>query len=367
MQKVHPPGTIVKCDHSDGRGQVPARLASAPLDRRAAAPPALTATTPPAQTRAMSAARRRTRSAGSPAAFPTLQPTSVASPVAPARGGRARPRGELRAEVSQRLRTALMAGQFVPGQVLSLRQLAQQLGTSPMPVRSALAQLISSGVLETLPSGSVAVGRMTPRRFVELTRVRKALEGMAAEMACRNAAPRLLPELQRINERLHRAIAQRDILACLRLNQSFHFTLYAASESDVLPPLIESLWLRAGPFMYFSLAAPATPWDASGHDRVIAALRRGDARATRQAIEQDIGGSATYLTSQSTAFPDAADAPGSRPKRASTPARKAAVRSRTPRPTATRPASAAPPRRAAAAPARAGARKSAGAGRRAGG
>lgn len=254
----------------------------------------------------MNAARRRSPAARAPAAFPTLRP-ATATPPARSRGSRARPRGELQAEVSQRLRTALMAGQFVPGQILSLRQLAQQLGTSPMPVRGALGQLIASGVLETLPSGSVAVGRMTPRRFVEITRARKALEGMAAEMACRTAAPRLLPELQQINQRLHRAIADRDILACLRLNQAFHFTLYAAAESEVLPPLIESLWLRAGPFMYFSLAAPATPWDASGHDQVIAALRRGDARATRQAIERDIGGSATYLTSHSTAFPEEAD------------------------------------------------------------
>lgn len=314
----------------------------------------------------MKAASRRPRTTRSPAAFPTLQP--AVAPPAPARtrGARARPRGELQAEVSQRLRTALMAGQFVPGQMLSLRQLAQQLGTSPMPVRGALGQLIASGVLETLPSGSVAVGRMTPRRFVEITRVRKSLEGMAAEMACRNAAPRLLPELQRINERLHRAIADRDILACLRLNQAFHFTLYAASESEVLPPLIESLWLRAGPFMYFSLAAPATPWDASGHDRVIAALRRGDARATRQAIEQDIGGSATYLTSQSTAFPDATEAPGSRSKRAGASARNVPKRARATPPTPSARADARS-RSAVAAPPHAAARKTAGARRRAGG
>lgn len=298
----------------------------------------------------MNAARRRSPSARAPAAFPTLRP-ATAAPPARSRGSRARPRGELQAEVSQRLRTALMAGQFVPGQILSLRQLAQQLGTSPMPVRGALGQLIASGVLETLPSGSVAVGRMTPRRFVEITRARKALEGMAAEMACRTAAPRLLPELQQINERLHRAIADRDILACLRLNQAFHFTLYAAAESEVLPPLIESLWLRAGPFMYFSLAAPATPWDASGHDQVIAALRRGDARATRQAIEQDIGGSATYLTSHSAAFPDADHAPPPRAKRA---APAPAAGRGTPRKRAASPAAT---RRAASPRARAAAKK----------
>jgi DNA-binding GntR family transcriptional regulator len=213
-----------------------------------------------------------------------------------------RQRGELQAQVARLLRIALMTGQFVPGQTLSLRQLAQMLGTSPMPVRGVLGQMIASGVLETQANGSVAVARMTEPRFVELTRVRKALEGMAAEMACRNATPRLITDLEKINARLHRSIASRDILACLRLNQAFHFTLYSASASEILPSLIESLWLRAGPFMYFSLTAPTTPWDATGHQTVIDCLRKGNARATRTAIERDIDGSATYLLKKSSAF-----------------------------------------------------------------
>ena len=213
-----------------------------------------------------------------------------------------RQRGELQLQVARLLRIALMTGQFVPGQTLSLRQLAHKLGTSPMPVRGVLGQMIASGVLETQPNGSVAVARMTEARFTELTRVRKALEGMAAEMACRNATPKLISELEKINARLHRSIASRDILACLRLNQAFHFTLYSASASEILPSLIESLWLRAGPFMYFSLTAPATPWDATGHQDVIDCLRKGNARATRVAIERDIAGSATYLLKRSDAF-----------------------------------------------------------------
>ncbi len=46
-----------------------------------------------------------------------------------------RQRGELQLQVARLLRIALMTGQFVPGQTLSLRQLAHKLGTSPMPVR----------------------------------------------------------------------------------------------------------------------------------------------------------------------------------------------------------------------------------------
>ena len=70
----------------------------------------------------------------------------------------------------------------------------------------------------------------------------------------------------------------------------------------MLAVLIESLWLRAGPFMYYSLTAPATPWDATGHQDVIDCLRKGNARATRLAIEREIAGSATSLLKRSDAF-----------------------------------------------------------------
>jgi len=172
--------------------------------------------------------------------------------------GRKRQRGALQDRVARALQHALMVGQFVPGQTMSLRQLALGLGTSPMPVREAINQLTAAGVLETLPNRSVAVPRMTQAQFVELTRIRVALEGMAAEMACKCAPPQLARRLERINAELLKAIRDRDNLASLAKNQEFHFTLYAASESTLLPRLIESLWLRAGPFMYFSLTSPTT-------------------------------------------------------------------------------------------------------------
>ena len=277
-----------------------------------------------------------TRAARESTDFPSIQALRAVNGAGRAgRGGTraragndaGRQRGELQLQVARLLRIALMTGQFVPGQTLSLRQLAHKLGTSPMPVRGVLGQMIASGVLETQPNGSVAVARMTKARFTELTRVRKALEGMAAEMACRNATPKLVAALEKINTRLHRAIASRNILACLRLNQAFHFTLYSASASEILPSLIESLWLRAGPFMYFSLTAPATPWDATGHQTVIDCLRKGNARGTRVAIERDIAGSATYLLKHAGALRNEIGAePGPAAVRKTPPPRKRAVR-----------------------------------------
>ena len=158
-----------------------------------------------------------------------------------------RKRGAMQGRVLAELRHGLIVGAFVPGQTITLRRLAELLGTSPMPVREAIDQLTAANVLEILPNRSVAVPRMSAGRFKELTRARQALEGLAAEMACANATPELGRELSAINVRLREAVKGRHILRCLAMNQEFHFTLYGAARSAILSPLIESLWLQAGP------------------------------------------------------------------------------------------------------------------------
>lgn len=222
-------------------------------------------------------------------------PTSSGKSASPDPAVPRRRRGELQDRVAAQLRRGLMIGAFVPGQTITLRMLAKSLGTSLMPVREAINQLVAANALELLPNRSVAVRTMTRTRFAELTRARHALEGIAGELAAVNATPALVRRLGSINRELKEAISRRDIAGCLENNQAFHFALYEASRSEVLLPLIEALWLQAGPFMYCSLGVANMPWDASAHVDILAALRERDAAAVRRAIERDIAGTARCL------------------------------------------------------------------------
>ncbi len=206
-----------------------------------------------------------------------------------------RRRSGLQERVYAQIKRGLMIGAFVPGQTITLRKLAETLGTSPMPVREAIAQLVTINALEILPNGSVAVPKLTKARFAELSRVRQALEGMAAAEAAAHVTPRLISQLGQINSELLKAIKARDILGCLSRNQEFHFALYTAYPSEVLLPVIETLWLQAGPMMYFSLAAPDANWDASIHVLILDALAKKDASAVRRLVEKDISDTAKHL------------------------------------------------------------------------
>ena len=67
-------------------------------------------------------------------------------------------------QVYRQIVHALMSGHFDPGQKLTYRKIAEQFGTSPMPVRTAFQRLQALRALELLPNGSVKVGLRTQKR-----------------------------------------------------------------------------------------------------------------------------------------------------------------------------------------------------------
>ena len=204
------------------------------------------------------------------------------------KNGEKLPRGHVQEHALRYMRRGLMVGAFLPGQVMSLRKLAAGLGTSPMPVREVLSRLVAANALEETKGGSVRVPRLGPEKLNDLFAVRETLEGMAAEMAAKKSTPALVTELEAVNKQLLTAIGKRDILNCLSLNQRFHFTLYEASGSEVLMPLIESLWLQFGPTMYISLLIPSMPWNASDHEEILTGLKKNNAAMVKKWCVHDI-------------------------------------------------------------------------------
>jgi len=200
--------------------------------------------------------------------------------------------------VYNELRRALAVGVFVPGQAVSLRVLADQLGTSVMPVRQAINRLIAEGGLTMLPNRTVIVPRMTRRRFVELSRIRELLESEAAAVACGRLTAAQLGQLLETNRALVDHLRRGETKDALAANRDFHFHLYEAAAMPILLQMIDALWLQIGPFLQLSIDASLAGWDGGRHDEVLAALQRQDPVATRRAIEQDVTQTAqTFLSS----------------------------------------------------------------------
>jgi DNA-binding GntR family transcriptional regulator len=223
---------------------------------------------------------------------------SKASAAAAKRQKTARPvktKATMQTLIYQELRRSLMAGTFMPSAKVTLRSVSAQMGTSVMPVREAINRLIAERALEVIGDRQVIVPVMTAEKFAEIVHWRVQLESAAARAACRYVTPGILADLESVNARMLEAVEHDKREALLRLNHEFHFRIYNAARSTILLPMIESLWLQAGPFTYFSTPSPKALWNAKHHKDIIKALKSGDEAAAAEAISSDILNSAKFL------------------------------------------------------------------------
>jgi DNA-binding GntR family transcriptional regulator len=90
--------------------------------------------------------------------------------------------------VVQQLRDAIITGVYKPGQRLKQRELALQLGCSPIPIREALYRLSADGFVLFDPQRGARVADFNSRELEEMYEVRETLEGLAA----RRSAERMI-------------------------------------------------------------------------------------------------------------------------------------------------------------------------------
>ncbi|MEZ5797598.1 MAG: GntR family transcriptional regulator [Paracoccaceae bacterium] len=210
-------------------------------------------------------------------------------------------RDTMQDRVYSELRRALIGGLFAPGQVLTIRQLADALMTSTMPIREALGRLLSEQALEVMPNRSIRVPPVTPQRIDDLLHARILIEGEAIELAAPRMTPRLLANIGSIMaewEAMRLGGNPETVDREASLNQAFHFEIYRACGSAVLIPMIESLWLQSGPFTRAAIYAfsEAGARDAARyHHDMIKALEAGDGKAARKALIADISRPFAYL------------------------------------------------------------------------
>lgn len=197
------------------------------------------------------------------------------------------------------LRKAIMAARFSPGEKLTVRRIARDLGVSSMPVRAAFARLWAEKAIAQNSSGTMEIPRMTREQYTELLQLRSLLEGKAAEMAAGRITNGELSRLEKIATRLTEASLFGDANGYMAANQEFKFAVVAAARSEALADLVERLWLQVGPFMRFYINDIRRQHYLDRHEEVVEALRRRDGEAARLAIERDILDGADFLLEHS--------------------------------------------------------------------
>lgn len=194
------------------------------------------------------------------------------------------------------LKSALMRGELKPGTVLTLRPLSRRFGISATPMREALMRLIAESALEMDANGRVCVPHLTRAKLMEIRRIREYLEGESAWEAARLHRPEDADELEEIHNALMAAHNTGHYGEAIAQNTRFHLKLCEVARRPVALDLVSNLWMRCGPVLshLYDAGTPAN-WHPHPHQRIISAIRVGDAETARQALIFDIRGNGEGL------------------------------------------------------------------------
>ena len=195
-------------------------------------------------------------------------------------------RNVLSAQVKDRILQWILEGQLAPGSRIVETRVARELGTSQAPVREALRDLATLGVVEMEPYRGARVRRPSKRELVEAMEVRAELEAMAARLAARNMTEESLAELRRLmGEMEDWANAGKAHEHALR-NTEFHAAVVRASGNRTL----ERTWSMLEPFArtYVTASVPGIDlhWLAQRHQPIYDALAAHDPNQAADAMRR---------------------------------------------------------------------------------
>ncbi|KKB07088.1 GntR family transcriptional regulator [Devosia geojensis] len=211
----------------------------------------------------------------------------------------------LRDHVHKALRMAIVSGRFPPQSRLNERQLAEDLGVSTTPLKEALRQLESEGLVSTLPRRGVVVlyGRAWAE---EMILARAALESMIAHLAARRIGEADIAQLETTMTAMADATERADADQLIALNETFHDCIHRASRCEYLSRLIERQQFYDASTRRVIHADPEERAHAlDEHTRIGRAIIAGDAETAERVMRDHVVRSGNIYLAR--VFPDAGE------------------------------------------------------------
>ncbi|WP_460834939.1 GntR family transcriptional regulator [Nocardioides hungaricus] len=142
------------------------------------------------------------------------------------------------------LRNAIISGELPAGSRLRIRDVAEQVGTSVMPVREAIRRLEEGGFAHREPHKGAVVKGLTLEELIHVYDVRKVLEREAARRGAEQITPEGCARMEAEYGFMRAAVAEGRLEDHLRLDEALLTVLYTASGNPVLVKTIQSLWVQ---------------------------------------------------------------------------------------------------------------------------
>lgn len=189
------------------------------------------------------------------------------------------------------VKRAILQGEIPEGIFLSEREMMSRYEVGRTPYREACNRLIHEGLLQSVPHRGYLVPEIRFYAVRDLFEVRLILEGAIAELAALRARDSEIEDLASlVDTPLWDGAGDNRFPAFINANTCFHVRLAQMSRNQELTDLLRQNLERNERLMYIELRSSRFGESdmRTLHGSIVAALRKRDPRAVRQAVLRDI-------------------------------------------------------------------------------
>jgi DNA-binding GntR family transcriptional regulator len=146
------------------------------------------------------------------------------------------PRSTLRGQLVSKILSAIFSSEVRGGDRLVEEELAMKLGVSRTPIREALGELASIGMIDLMPNRGAVVRPFGPSQLLEIYHVRRILEVEATRLAHDRIDPAALQEIRKQTQQLLQKSSRGKVWSeqALALDQQFHILISRSAGSERL-------------------------------------------------------------------------------------------------------------------------------------
>ncbi len=138
---------------------------------------------------------------------------------------------------------------YQPKQILNIKDLAQEFGVSPMPIREALILLEAENLVHIIPNHGIYVTEISFQELKELFEVRLFLLGLAGRFAAQRISAE---ELNKMKELLQKIKQVNDQKMLVQLDAEFHDLLNSSTKNQTLADMLKKLRQQIGRLWFFA-------------------------------------------------------------------------------------------------------------------
>lgn len=192
-------------------------------------------------------------------------------------------------ELKKQLEQEIVTGKLRPGTRLDEKTLTERFNVSRTPVREALHQLDSIGLIEILPRRGATVRKVGLRELIEMFEVMAELEGFCGALAAQRMSEAEIDLLRKRHLETTPLVAQGQFDDYYDANVLFHECIYQGSHNSFLAAQTLNLRNRVAPYRRIQLRQPnRLQTSFAEHEEILTAIQSRDADRASELLQAHV-------------------------------------------------------------------------------